>query len=485
MSEKNSVTSSAALLKDASDLAEMLNGIFLAFVDAIGKPISNLIVKISAGGNTQELRTDQHGHLPVINFDSKVTGGVVTAIMPTGIEEEILKFRLSTGVESYTCQSPYLLLKGEADIHAGKPSEETKQTLKTPGETEKKRNKDGAPVVAAAVSMDCPNDDNLKLGDNVIYKEMILKASKHSGIIPQAVAALINSEAETLTTYKVLDVVENGKQKKDKHGKVVKAKGAIVKIQIWNKRSHNDNTDATGLTQFIPGTWKGMALDTSSNLHKEAVSVSKGYVKNEPVKKITHKAIKEKKDKHGKIIAPAKAEVSHMVDQYVIKEESKLLEMRNDPEISIMASVDYAKQNIAGLSAKFPKIKGLNDVDKAKFIYLAHHLGLGDAIRFINNEITDDDSRRVLKNKRTVRVNGAKRLLTPQFDNIDAVNKLVKNDGDSYMLAHRRWLIGYINLHIVIRTYACVGESLPADKSLFDLIVNIDGSHPDGFALKK
>lgn len=481
MSEKNSVTSSAALLKDASDLAEMLNGIFLAFVDAIGKPISNLIVKISAGGNTQELRTDQHGHLPVINFDSKVTGGVVTAIMPTGIEEEILKFRLSTGVESYTCQSPYLLLKGEAEIHAGKPSEKTKQTLKTPGETEKKRNKNGAPVVAAAVSMDCPNDNNLKLGDNVIYKEMILKASKHSGIIPQAVSALINSEAETLTTIKELDVVENGKQKKD-HGKVVKAKGVTVKIQIWNKRSHNDNTDATGLTQFIPGTWKSMALDTTSNLHKKAVS--NGYVKNEPVKKIIHKAVKEKKDKHGKIISPATAEVSHMVQQYVIKDESKLLEMRNDPEISIMASVDYAKHNIKGLSASFPKIKDLNDADKAKFIYLAHHLGLGDARRFIKNEIEEEDSHRVLKNKRTVMVNGAKRLLTPQFAKKSVSEGMAKADDGSYVLAHRRWLIGYINQRIIIRAFACDKDKLPEEKSLFDLIVNIDGSHPENFVIE-
>ena len=73
MSDKNTGVAGAINFKDTNDMLVTINGVFLAFVDAIGKPISDLIVKIVAGGETHELRTDHLGQLPVISFGSKVS----------------------------------------------------------------------------------------------------------------------------------------------------------------------------------------------------------------------------------------------------------------------------------------------------------------------------------------------------------------------------------------------------------------------------
>lgn len=41
-------------------------------------------------------------------------------------------------------------------------------------------------------------------------------------------------------------------------------------------------------------------------------------------------------------------------------------------------------------------IDGLNDAEKAKLIYLTHHLGLSDAIHFIKNNITEGKAKELL-----------------------------------------------------------------------------------------
>ena len=480
MSDISAGTATASKNKQTTD------GIFLAFVDAINKPISNLVVKVAVGGDTHELRTDQNGCLPIISFDPNAQEGTVSAVMPTGVEEEVFKFSPAIGVQCHTCKSPYLLLKAETELHVGKATESSKPSPKKPGETENKRDKEGAPVVTVAISKDCPNSDNLKLDDNVIYKQMILDASKQSGIISQAVAALINSEAEFVTKDRDGNVIEKGKNKKVK-GKTVKETVTIVTTFVWYERSHNDKTDASGLTQFIPDTWKGLALNPSTHLHKKAVELK--YVVNEPVTKTVKRAVKA--TKHHGVVVPAKPAVTRLADKYVIKHERDLLAMRYDPGMSILTCVDYGLQNIRGLGETFPKIKDLNDSDKAKFFYLAHHLGLGDARKFIHNKIEEEDKPLLKDNKpvlnkkgHAVIIRGAKTLLTAQFKKDDEAKARAKREDGSYILAHRRWLIGYIDLRMVVSNFACDKSKVPSDQSLFDLITNIGGAHPVGFKVK-
>ncbi len=62
-----------------------------------------------------------------------------------------------------------------------------------------------------------------------------------------------------------------------------------------------------------------------------------------------------------------------------------------------MAAVDYGVANLAALKAAGYNIEILNDAEKAKIMYLTHHLGLKNAKRFIKNEITEDAAWRLLK----------------------------------------------------------------------------------------
>ena len=233
------------------------------------------------------------------------------------------------------------------------------------------------------------------------------------------------------------------------------AAGGRAFSAAWKADSSNPNSSARGLTQFLKGTWKEQALNTTTYLHEKAIEFK--YVE----KQITNEVIK--KAQKGK---PAVIKEKTI---YVIKNEQKLLDMRLDPEFAIIESVDYGVQNIKVLSAKFKKIDGLNDSDKAKFFYLTHHLGVKDAERFIKNEISEAR---------------AKEILGKQVGNAQAEERSTSEKGGSYLLAHRRWLIKFINVNINPIKFACDKGKVKESQSLFSLLLNIGGVHPNNFMIK-
>ena len=136
------------------------------------------------------------------------------------------------------------------------------------------------------------------------------------------------------------------------------------------------------------------------------------------------------------------------------------LNLRFKPEYAIMAAVDYGVENLASLKKAGYKIDGLNDAEKAKLIYLTHHLGLSDAKRFINNKITEG---------------GAKELLIAQVGEESAISKAHQNGG--YMKAHRKWLMNYIDGNIKLSNYFCHEKTTinnPEDIDLIDIIKKIN-----------
>ena len=120
-----------------------------------------------------------------------------------------------------------------------------------------------------------------------------------------------------------------------------------------------------------------------------------------------------------------------------------------------MAAVDYGIANLASLKEAGYNIDGLNDAEKAKIIYLTHHLGLSDAKRFINNEITE---------------NSAKKLLTAQVGEESAKSRS-KTAG--YVKAHKKWLIDYINRNIKLSEYFCHEQITSNSLEDIDLIETI------------
>ena len=98
---------------------------------------------------------------------------------------------------------------------------------------------------------------------------------------------------------------------------------------------------------------------------------------------------------------------------------------------------DYGLVNLVALKEAGYNIDGLNDAEKARIIYLTHHLGLRNAKRFINNEITEATARELL----TAQI-GRKAVMT-------------RGKALGYVQAHRVWLMDYIDTNIKTDTYFC------------------------------
>lgn len=426
--------------------------LFAAFIDAIGRPIADLKVKIDTGDNVLDLKTDSNGTLPVINLGAGKHKGKICAVLPTGQEEVALKFELSLGMNSYVCESPYVLVTGKTFKHEGTPTPLIRGEVKKPGSTTDTRSEAGNPVKQSIVQ-DCPNSDNLKLTPNQQYKQFILNAAKHGDLTPQGVAALINTEAGRIV-YEFEKPVLNKKGKPilNKDGKP-KTKKVKVPSKEWLPTATNSKSTARGLTQFLVGTWAGQALIKGSYLNTQAMS--RGYVVEETQK---HKKPGKKK---GTFVETESKKL-------IIKDKTKLLAMRDEPEISIMVSVDYGVQNFKGLAKEDFKLSGINSSEKTKLFYLMHHLGLGDAVDFINNEIEEGHAKKIFSDQI-----GAK-----------AVEERAKlEENHSYVLAHRRWLIGFIDNHITPKSFSCDQSKIDEAKSLFDLVITVGGSNPKNFSI--
>lgn len=429
----------------------------LFFIECNGKPISNLIVKLAAGLVTHELRTDQTGALPLVSFGTSTNECTVTVLLPTGIEEIVLNAPLNNEYQCYTCRSPYILCKAETEIHkvesgkGNKPESETKPTPKPVGTTNNTRSAAGNPV-AEIVVPEIDKINNLMLVPNEQYRQLILDAYKLSGIMPQAIAALINAESGRKKVKYMVTTTVKGAVKKV-NGKLVKSKDTYKTEEKeregaeWLPTSKNKRSSATGLSQFLAPSWIDQATK-HANTHLSKAAVEKGYVV-------------ETKNAKGKVVG------------YEVKDEDALLDMRNEPEYAIYASVEYGMQNISHLIKKTKyKVSKLNDSDKAKLFYLTHHLGIGDALKFIGSTLTDKRAKKLLGDQ----VTAAKAEVRAQNE------KDLKSPEDSlYIFAHRRWLHNFIDDMIKPQRFAHDPSKITKPQALFALIKDIGGVHPTDF----
>ncbi|MBB6124130.1 peptidoglycan-binding protein [Sphingobium subterraneum] len=160
----------------------------------------------------------------------------------------------------------------------------------------------------------------------------------------------------------------------------------------WNPLSRNPRSSAAGLGQFLSGTWIGMAQQPDTFLHDAARQ--RGWL-----------------DAQGRVRGEAR---------------SALLALRDDAAASIETVADYARVNIARLRhAGVPIGSGVGATAQAA--YLGHHLGLGDAVKFLRG---------------TIDAGRAERLLSAQVGDVQA-RRLIAGAGDA-ALAHRTWLTAYV-----------------------------------------
>lgn len=164
----------------------------------------------------------------------------------------------------------------------------------------------------------------------------------------------------------------------------------------WNPLSRNPRSSAARLGQFLSGTWQGLAEQSGTWLNE--VAKARGWLKE-----------------NGKL-DPSR--------------RSELLALRYDPQASILTVADMARNNLHKLESSGLNVRADSET-LAKAAYLSHHLGLGDARKFLAGGI---DAGR------------ARQLLAAQIGG-SAAEQRIASAGDATR-AHRQWLLEFIDRHI-------------------------------------
>jgi hypothetical protein len=183
---------------------------------------------------------------------------------------------------------------------------------------------------------------------------------------------------------------------------IVDAEAAKTGDGSWNTHSRNPRSSAAGLGQFLSGTWQELAQTQGTWLNSYAAD--RGWL-----------------DGRGRLQTGNRAE---------------LLALRYDPKASILGVADLAKTNLDRLEKAGVRVR--TDAETlAKAAYLGHHLGLGDAKKFLSGGI---DAGR------------ARMLLSAQIGS-SAAQQRIASTGDATQ-AHRQWLLGFIDRKIRPEAFA-------------------------------
>lgn len=399
----------------------------MRFVDSLGRPIVGLAVRLVAAGNELRSTTDAGGCLSPMRCETPETIEihVEKAAVRGGGEKKIGSYTPLPGQQKVQVQSGMHVEKSVLRSHEGSPERPPRKLPPTPAEPLETRNSGGNPL-ACSVGCECPNDDDLKLGANNVYREWVKVAAQRADLIPQAVAAVMNAEAA-----------------KDKTGK-------------WKADSKSPGSSATGMTQFLDGSWIAEAVRPGTYLNAKVRQ--EGWLKQDEkggwcfVTQDGTRVSDPGLDRKLMKLMTGKRTTSD-------KNLQKLLDLRYEAEFAIMAAMDYAKFNLDGLSAKGYVINDLNDTEKARIMYLCHHLGLTDAIHFIQDDIPEEDVFAEGKDgKKRLKQNGARKLLSVQVGESRALKEFVKPNGDCWVKGHRQWLQGFMKDNITPHVFSCPGE---------------------------
>lgn len=177
---------------------------------------------------------------------------------------------------------------------------------------------------------------------------------------------------------------------------IVNAEAGRSNDGSWNTLSRNPRSSAAGLGQFLSGTWQDLAQTQGTWLN--SVASQRGWL-----------------DARGKVEPGCRAE---------------LLALRYDPQASIATVADMAKLNLDRLERSGVRVRTDSET-LAKAAYLSHHLGLGDAQKFLGSGIEPGRARM---------------LLAAQIGENAAEQRIASAGGA--VQAHRQWLLGFIDRRI-------------------------------------
>ncbi|MEJ7806303.1 MAG: LysM peptidoglycan-binding domain-containing protein [Telluria sp.] len=458
------------------DLSSMLA---LEFFDAANKPINGMKVNVQVADKVVKHKTDAAGKIPLIAAKKNETVQVHVEKVKGG-PKKVSEVKIDAAATYARVISPKIQVKSQLKVHEG-PAQTPKTVKPKPTEVGTEtitRSAAGNPV--HGVALECPNPENLKLLANAKYRDVIIAAGKRSEFTPQAIAAIMNAEAATIS-YKFQVPVMNKKTGKPAVGKDGKPVFKTIPKNDgeWNTRSASPKSSARGMTQFLDASWIDMALASGTLLNDRIKKEGWPTTTTILIKKKKKKKTKDEKDEfrevtvdafklaNGKLAAATleRSLVKVLSSKPYITARAtssdanlqKLLDLRYEPEYAINTAVDYGLQNLRGLKKAGFKIDGLSDGDRAKLVYLTHHLGLGDAQGFINNTIGNSH---------------AKYLLETQVGVESAAEYAAAND-NSYVKGHRAWLLKYVDKKIVLVEKMCDASKATAVRHLLDITVAI------------
>jgi murein DD-endopeptidase MepM/ murein hydrolase activator NlpD len=415
---------------------DFYNEQWICFVDPNGQPICNLKTRVVTADRDYNFTTDDKGFIPPIQTKHKDDKPQVFVSKLGGGEKKVATLSAPPGVHQQTLRSPKHKITVPLRKHDGLPDHDPSKPVKLePGEVQHNRDLDGNPVIN--VGVECPNKDNLRLGPNSKYRDYILAAARKSGFKPQAIASIINIESAKKKTVVTKTFQVDGKRI---------SKSQTVSTGEWDPDSSNPRSSAKGMTQFLKGTWLNEAKRVGTFSNQKALT-------------------------NGWVTANASGQCS-IVSQY----ETDILNLRMDAECAIMAAVDYGLSNFSSLAAKGYDFSKLNDGERAKILYLCHHLGGGDAYKYLAGTIVAEDTYWPAEpgHAPKVRSVGAKSLLTAQVGSADTAKRAAKYGGN-YVEAHRYWLSSLIDTGVNFKNFACDPTKLEDVRPLLDLVVAVGG----------
>lgn len=418
------------------------------FIDAVGQPISDMGIEVQVGGQTLQCKSDFEGRIPPILVDEPHAQAIVHVHRWGGGSKKVAELIVAPSAQHILLQSPKAKFTAQSRIHEGPPQVRPYPIPKAPGTIENTRSESGHPSQCCTAG-ECPNADNLRLGRNQIYREAILKAARHVGLIPQAISGLIDSEAGKVS-HRVELQMGNGKPRLRADGKPMTR---MVISDMWDSNSINRDSHAAGLTQFLPRTWLAHALNPGSYLNGQCKA---------------RKWVRAEKGKTLFVLADGQVTSqpwNHRTDPHV----QACLQQRLDPEWSIMAAADYGKANLERLRADGFDLSGLNDAEKAKLMYLMHHEGEGNGPRFIRKELSKMPKGGFPSSEARLR-----NIFGQQVG--ERAEFLIQRYSGNVQQAYRDWLSSYIDVKFRdLSRYACQKSGALSSRGLLELCLDIGG----------
>ncbi len=402
-------------LRDAptDDMEAFFSELWIRVSDANDMPIASLKTTVVTDTRQHEYETDEHGGIPPVRTQKPAEKVHVYVAKLDGGKKKVAALSPPAGTHQATLRSPKVKVKLPLRVHEGAADHHEAALLPMhPGEIQHNRDIAGTPVVN--IGVECPNSDNLRLGANNKYRAYILKTAQRSEIFPQGMAALIEAEAGKMPPIveHVPLLSKSGKPLLDKHGKprtkVIKKPNPEWRPDVVNP------IGAAGLTQFLPAAWREVAAYPDSALHARCAELA------------------------------AQRGVHHLPD-------SEILQLRLDPELSIMAAGEYASHNIVAFGGKGFHVDAITGVNRAKLGYFLHHEGVRGATQIVNGTLDDDTADNRL----------AAQLKTRGSDGTIEADAYKRNVGLQAALAYRRWIYDYVDAKINPKFFAC-------DASKFD-----------------